>query len=207
MKKKIFVLLVAFAMLLVLSAVCAEVNAQRGEYNVITNLSGLNLIYHDLANSALLESIMLNDLAGSRMTAVTVVVGGENTINDGQIFNDAGAIELYYFARSDETAVESVIWSANTDIEEIGFFSEGSNLVIGPIRASADHQTAYLTIIEEMENGYVLVCFYIAQNIPGSNGVLLLDVVLYTNLWDSDSDTVLTELSELIGVDMNSYLP
>jgi len=214
MKKRIYVMILVFVALLTLSSVWHNVSASQaqpsvppGGFDIITNLSGLNLINHDLTNSTLLQYLTLNDTAGNKMAAVAIVSSGENITDDGHIFNDAGAIELYYFARNNETAVESVIWSATADIEEIEFFSDDSDLSIGAIRASADHGTAYLTIIEEMADGSVIVCFYIAQNVPSSNGVILLDIVLHTYLWNNDSDAVLAELSELIGINLSSYLP
>jgi len=197
----------AFAMLFALSTASLASSVHPIQtFNVVTDLPDLNLIGHDLAGSTRLESMTLYTEAGRAMTAVTIVRDGENTVTNGTIFNDAGAIELYYFPRGNETAVDAVIWSANGDIGD-GYFSEDSTLTIGSIRASEDHQMAYLTIVEKMANGVEIVCFYIAQNIPGTNDVVLLDIVLFTNLWDSRSNAVLAELSEHIGINLGAYLP
>ena len=205
--KKICILMVTLAMLFALSTASFAGSARPAQtFEVITNLPGLNLIEHNLAGSAFLESITLNNTAGRKMATVTIVRNGETTVSEGQISNDAGAIELYYFPRGNETAVEAVIWSANEDIIT-GYFDEDSTLTIGSIRAREDHQAAYLTIVEKMTNGVVIVCFYIAQNVPNSRDVVLLDIVLFTNLWDSEASAVLAELSGQIGINLGAYLP
>jgi len=205
--KRIYTLMFVFVMLFTLITASGTSAAhQPQDFRVITDLPGLNLIGHNLAGSALLESMSLNNETGRKVATVTIVRGGDNTVTNDHIFNDAGAIELYYFPRGSETAVDAVMWSANYDIGT-GYFADESILTIGSVHASEDRQMAYLTIVERMANGVDIVCLYIAQNVPGSRDVVLLDIVLFTNLWDRNASAALAELSGHIGINLGAYLP
>lgn len=176
------------------------------EFEVIEDLTGMNLIDHDLDGSTILEPIEFTTLLlGREFATVTIVSYAELFVQDGFIFNDAWAIELYYFARRHESAVESVIWSAAADITE-GYFFPDSVLTVGPVRASEDHQTAFMVIVEELRSGHMRICFYMAQNVPGTDEVVLLDVVLFPGLWERQDNIVLAELSRHFGVDLGVYI-
>jgi len=184
----------------------ADPVTELGGFDVITDLSGLNLIDHDLTGSDMLEHTELTTfLRGVEFATVTIISYAETAEWNGVIFNDAWAIELYYFARRHESALEAVVWSANYDLDS-GYFFSDSYLEIGSVRTSADHQTAYMVIVEEMRNGNVRICFYLAQNVPDTNEVVLLDIVLFLNLWDRHDDVVLAELSQHIGINLSTYM-
>ena len=175
-------------------------------FTVVYDLpEGLNLIDHDLAGSALLEHAVLTNMLGMDVAAVTIVREAETIADRGYIFNDAWAIELYYFSRRHETAVETVAWSVNWDMEE-GYFFEDSILTLGDIRATADGQTAVMAVFEELRSGHVRICLYLAQNVPDSNEVVLLDMALLLWLWEDHDHVVLAELSQHIGIDLGTYI-
>jgi len=188
--------------------------SQISGHPVVYDLDDMNLINHDLDGSDLLEHITLYTTAGTESAIVTIISDGayyenwELQAGEGIIFVDAWSIELYYFSRRRETAAESVAWSFERDRED-GYFIEDSVLTASPIRASADRQTAFLAVREELENGRVRVLLYLAQNVPDSNEVVLLDMVLFPGLWETQeehNDAVLEAFSELIGIDLSVYL-
>jgi len=168
------------------------------DFDVVENLSYINLIDHDLGELSSLRLVPFFDSHAN----VTVIADGTFDVKGGTIINDAWAIEIYYFTRSGETALESVAWSASFDKEH--YFSPHSNLEIGQIHTSPDHQTAFLAIVDESDD-WPQVCIYIAQNIDGTDLVVVMDIVLLPLLWESQDDIVLAELSWHIGVDLSDY--
>ena len=186
-----------------------DVPAAQNDEDIIFDLSAINLIDHDLGANSLFEHTTLYTIFGFPGSTVSIVSEAELFYDNGFIFNDAWAIELYYFAMFGETAVETVIWSVEEDLD-MGYFFDDSELTFLPIRASADSTMAYTVIFEQMSatwDNWRRICFYIAQNVPGSQEVVLLDVVLFLDLWeDHIDDPVLAELSALIGIDFASYI-
>ena len=178
-----------------------------GDHEIVYDLTRLNLIDHNLDNSDLLESHTLRTEAGRDSADVTIISDGELVYDeDGYIFNDAGAIELHYFARREETtAVEAVKWSIDRD-KELGFFFPNSSLAVGPIRTNVDREMAALVVREEFPNGHTRVLIYLAQAVPGSNEFVVLDFVLYPELWETKHDQILAELSRHIGLNLSAYL-
>lgn len=177
-----------------------------GEFEVVEDLSGLRLFDHDLSGSTLLEPIVFTNILGGESATVLSISGGEiSTQLDGFLFIDAWAIELYYFARSHENASESVVQRAIEDYEN-GYFLSDTSLSVGPVRTSADHQTAFLVILETLPTGESRVCIYLAQNVPGTNEVIAMDITLYPDLWESYDDAILAELSSQLGVNLSAYL-
>jgi len=175
-------------------------------FTVVEDLPMINLINHDLRNSTLLETVTFRTLLGAEIGEVTIISAYDTLEHDNAyIFNDAWAIELYYFARRHETAVESVIRSFEADVEVEWVFPD-SHVEISDIRATADHQMAFLVVTEELTNGVVRVLLYLAQNVAGTNDVVLMDVVMYPHLWEDYDEAVLSELSYHVGLDMRAYL-
>jgi len=176
------------------------------EFDVVEDLRGMSLIDHDLADSTILEPIDLTTvMTGRGFAAVTVITYGELFTQNGFIANDAWAIEIYYFARRHESAVEAVAWSANRD-KTSDYFSPDSVLITGPIRASEDHQMAFTMIAEERRDGLTIICLYLAQNVPGTDEVVVMDIVMFPFLWERHDDVVLAELSDHLGIDLSVYI-
>jgi len=175
-------------------------------FTIVEDLPEISLINHDLGDSDLLEAVTFRTLLGAEIGDVTIISDYDILEHENaSIFNDAWAIELYYFARRHETAVESVIKSFEADVE-VEWFLPDSHLEISDVRATADHQMAFLVVIEELTNGVVRVFLYLAQNVPGTNDVVLMDVLMYPHLWEEYDDLVLSELSSHIGLDLRAYL-
>ena len=176
------------------------------DFTIIEDLSPINLINHDIGDSDLLDAVTFRTLLGAEIASVTIISEHEELEHENAyIFVDAWGIWLYYFARRHETAVESVIRGLEEDIEEEWFFPD-SHLVVSDVRATADHQMALLVVTEELTNGEVLVMLYLAQNVPGSNDVVVLDILLFPHLWEEYDEEVLAELSQNIGLDLRAYI-
>ena len=176
------------------------------DFTIVTDLPEISLIYHDLDDSNLLESIMFRSFLGADIAPVTIISEYDELVHDNAyILNDAWAIELHYFARRHETAVQSVILSFEGDRDTEWIFPD-SHLTMRDVRATEDHQMAFLAVTEELTNGAVRILLYIAQNVPGTNDVVILDVVLFPHLWEAHDDVVLHELSRHIGLDLRTYL-
>jgi len=176
------------------------------DFTIVTDLPAINLINHDLSGSDLLEAVTFRTLLGAEIASVTIISDHEELEHENAfIYVDAWAIELYYIARRHETAVESVIRAFEEDVEEEWFFPD-SHLVVNDIRASADHQMALLVVTEELTNGEVLVLLYLAQNVPGSNDVVVLDILLHPQIWEEYDEEALRELSHHIGLDLRTYI-
>jgi len=175
-------------------------------FTIVEDLPEITLINHDLRASDLLEAVTFRTLLGAEIADVSIISAYDTLEHENAyIFNDAWAIEIYYFARRHETAVESVIRSFEADVEAEWFFPD-SHMDLSDIRATADHEMAFLVVTEELTNGVVRIHLYLAQNVPGSSDVVLMDVVLYPHLWEEFDEAVLSELSYHIGLDMRAYL-
>ena len=183
-----------------------EGGSRLGEFEVVEDLAGLRLFDHNLGDSAFLEPIVFTNVLGGESATVLNLKGGEILEQgDGFLFVDGWAIEFYYFARSHEDASQTVVQRALSDYQTDYFF-DGSNLVVGPVRTSADHQTAFLAILETLPNGETRLCFYLAQNVPGTNEVVAMEIVLFPGLWGRDDDAILAEVGRHLGVDLAAYL-
>ena len=171
---------------------------------VVFDLSGLNLINHNLADSVLLTSV---ELLGNQVIVVDGVDLDQQDVsildNDTvyAIFNDAWAIELYYFTRRSGNAVDAVAWSARRD--DVHFLDDEATLDVGIIRANADSTTALMSMRSDSED---IVLLYLAQNLPGSNNVIVLDIVVYMFLLEEGDDALIAELSNYLGVDLSQYI-
>jgi len=175
-------------------------------HTVIHDLPAISLIDHDLADSDILEPVVLRSVLGAEVATVTIISDWDDFFEDnGFILNDAWAIEIYYFHRRHETAVESVIRSFEAD-KEADYFFPDSHLTIGDVHASADENMALLSIIEELTSGHIRVLLYLAQVVPGSNDVVLMDLVFFPHLWEAQDDDVLAALSHHIGIDLSVYM-
>jgi len=179
---------------------------QHGDFTVIHDLVGFTLIDHDLASSDLLEPLMLRSVLGAEFATVTIISDWEELIHEnGWIFIDAWAIEIYYFTRRHETAVESVIGSFEADYES-GYFFPDSYLALGDVHATPDENMAILSLVEELTSGHVRVLVYLAQVVPGTRDVVLMEFVFYPHLWEAQDEDVLSALSHHIGIDLSVYL-
>jgi hypothetical protein len=167
-------------------------------------LDQVNLLQHNLANSIHLESVPFTNEAGLEVARVSIIKDGETVIDNELIVNDAWAIELYYFTFTEGSAIEAVAWSAEMDIT-MGLFEDAS-LIYNPIQCTPDHTQAYLAMLAEW-SGVQVVYMYLAQSIPNTPYVMILDIVLIPHLWENEDNAVLAELSNQIGLDLSVYLP
>ena len=182
-----------------------DVTPDRAGHEVIHDLTGLNLINHDLGDSTLLEQITLRAILGRDLAEVLIIRDGDLEEEDGHIFNDAWPIGVYYFSRRHETAVDSVLWSLEWD-KESEFIEPDSVLTVGPVHADADEQTAMMAVLEEAADGFVFLHVYMAQNVPDSSDVIVLDIWLALGLFETQDGRTLAELSDHIGVDFEALI-
>lgn len=170
-------------------------------FDVARGLPAITLVNHDVTDSDTLETFPFRTVMGQELAQVTVISGGNIEDENGWVFNDAWAIELYYFTRRHETAAEAIAWTVTWDIDE-GFFLDDSVLTVSPLHVSADGSSAMLTVLEEARSGQIYVAIYLAQSLPDSNDVVVLDILLFLEIWETYDDAVLEELSALIGLDL-----
>jgi len=180
----------------------------RADYEIIHDLTGLNLIDHDLGDSTRLEQATLRTMQGRDIVDVTVISGEDIEIEDGFIFSNSEtwSIVMFYADRQRETAVDSAIRSMEQDKEDSIILDADSTLTIGPVRASADEQTAMLIVREETPDGFVAFHIYMAQNIPNSNTVVVLTLWLWADFFEGQDRRILAELSDHIGVDFQAII-
>jgi len=185
-----------------------DVTPDRADYEIVHTLTDLNLIDHDLGeDDTLLEQTTLRTLLGRDIAEVLILRDGELDEESGHIFsnNDSWTMGLYYFTRRHETAIDSVLWSLEFD-KESGFLEPNSILTVGPVRTDVEEQTAAVVVLEESTMGDVFLHIYMAQNVPGSNEVVLLDVWLVLGFLEAQDERILAELSDHIGMDFHALI-
>ena len=149
-----------------------DMTSDREGYEIMPDLSGLNLINHDFDDSALLAQATLRTAAGGDVVDVIVFNEGYLSEENGRLQsdNEAWTMRMSYSVRQYETAVDSVIWSMEFD-KGRGVIEPGATLAIGPVRTSADEQTAMLVVLDE---DHVILFVYMAQDVPGNDEVVVL---------------------------------
>jgi len=179
----------------------------RANYEIVHDLTDLNLIDHDLDDSALLEQISLYTFLRRAIGDVLLIRDGDTDAEPGHILNgnDTWSIGLYYFTRRHESAVDSALWSMEFDKAD-GFIAPDAVLTVGPVRVGAEEQTAVVAVLEENVFGDVFLHVYMAQNVPGSNEVVVLDIWLSLAFLEARDMQILAELSAHIGIDFASYI-
>ena len=172
---------------------------------IIHDLAPISLFNHSL-DSDLLESITLRSPDGDEVANVLIINDWDDLTHiDGHIFNDAWAIEIYYFAREGGTAAQNVLESFEAD-KRSDYFHQGSRITMGDIHTNADESMASLSLVEEFENGNVRVLLYLAQALSDTDDFVLMELVFYPHLWESIDSDILAALSHYIGIDMSVYL-
>jgi len=168
------------------------------DLDIVYDLAGLTLFDHDLSDSTFLESYTLQSPSDLRQD-VTVITGGDlQVIEPDWIFWDAWAIELHYSLVPGNDAA-SVI----TDAAAFALLSDP--LHIGPLQANLDYQEAMLGIIADTF-GFSVGILYLAEVIPDTEYVLLLQLLLFSELMDDTDFDILDELSTHMGIDLAEHL-
>ncbi|MCL2564045.1 MAG: hypothetical protein FWE08_08445 [Oscillospiraceae bacterium] len=177
------------------------------EFEIVRDLTGLNLIDHDLGNSALLELAALRAVLGREIADIVILSVGDFDESNGFIFSnsESWAVGLFYFAMRHTTAADTVIRSLEIDMDD-GFIEPDSILTVGPVRTAADGETASLAVLEENIFGDVFLHIYLAQNVPDSTEVVLLDILIVIGFLEEEDHRILTELSTHLGIDLHAYI-
>ncbi|MCL2567917.1 MAG: hypothetical protein FWE12_00555 [Oscillospiraceae bacterium] len=175
----------------------------------VYDLVGLNLLNHDLSDSVFLTEHILGSAQTDEVFGVAVIVGGEPERQQvNHIVWGARGIGLRYYLLP-SLGFElgpRLLLELQKDIEHLherGFFISADL----PLRASADGQTMAFGLHIEMRGEPSMVYIYLLQDIPDSDYLLFLLVILLPNRWDEGDTAVLAELSEYIGIDLMAYWP
>lgn len=170
------------------------------ELDMIYDLVGLRLtlLDHDLSDSSFLESHVLQSPSGLRQNVTVITDGDLHEIGPDEIFWDAWAIELYYSLVPGNNAA-SVITDA------AAFALLGDPLHVGLLWTNIDYQKAMLGIVSDTF-GFSVGALYLAEAIPDTEYVLLLELLLFSELLDDMDFDILDELSAHIGIDLAEHI-
>jgi len=177
----------------------------------VHDITGFNLLDLDLAGSALFDSHILESITDDVSVSVPVTVEGlqvrPHVANSNEVTWTDGGIGLFYnLLPMDICVTELLHISVPPDIVRLttdGYFISTNH----PIRASDDMQVAVFGMhLEELDEPYA-VYIYIAQSVPGYEYMLHLRIVLLLEHWSDTNAATLSELSELIGLDLSVYWP
>ena len=173
-------------------------------YNIVYDLAGLNLIDHTLPADSLLQTVALPDgFEGENI--VTIIAEVDFFVGEWEINGGNDRLWLYYVSWYDMDAVEAVKWMAEND--RAAFFYDDSQLMFSDLRTNRDYTMAVMAIGEISADGLErYLCIYIAQVIPETEDVILLDLTLFMDImWEEDYEIV-AELGEHIGVDLLAFV-
>jgi len=174
------------------------------DLDIVYDLTGLTLFDHDLSGSSFLEAYILKSVAGMPQE-VTVISGGDlHLVEPGRIFWDAWAIEFYYTLVPGND-VGSVVTDFFAQDYNFLFEPHGAQLNTGPLRISADNQTAALGLSAHIFD-MPIVYLYLAEIIPDSGYVLSLEFVFFMDLFGAQDFDILDELSTHMGIDLAEYI-
>ncbi|MCL2367588.1 MAG: hypothetical protein FWC72_01185, partial [Oscillospiraceae bacterium] len=81
-------------------------------------------------------------------------------------------------------------------------FRSDSTLTVSPLRTNETGSIATLGVREQTAAGMPRIVLYLAQNVPGTQDVVRLEIGLYTDLLTIEDHMALSELSLLFGVNL-----
>ena len=169
---------------------------------IVHDLPGLTLFNHNLGGSTLLEQVTLEDWDGEASVQVLVFQDGDTWDEMSFAMSQLGGIELFYEFDSGVTVMDFIA----EFMEHLEHFAddEYAPSEVGTIRVSADEQALVLPMLGP--EGYDEAAIMLVQNVPGSDGVIMLGMLLDRMFWTAEDDAVLTELGTHFGVDLHEFV-
>ena len=187
------------------------------DFEVLRDLPALTLFDHDLTGSIPLGNAALVDPSGN---VHTVIGPAEDDLEQIEFLDFPGiryagyifGLNIFYVFLSDTNAVDAAQEDARSIITHHLEQFDVVHITASPLRISPDGQTAMITVGARGGAEAVLpsLSIVIAQNIPGSDYVLLVEIIARGSTPHFPRDTrtqlrALDELSEHIGVDLAPY--
>ncbi|MCL2827153.1 MAG: hypothetical protein FWD99_00245 [Oscillospiraceae bacterium] len=169
-------------------------------YDIVYTLTELNLTDHTLPADSLLQTVALPDGFGGE-TAVTVTAGVDFFPGDWSVDSGTERLWFRYISWYDMDAMEAVKWMAGNDWEL--FFSQ---MTFSDLRTNRDYSIAIMAS-EILANGLErYLCIYMAQVIPETGEVILLDLTLVVDFMREEDYEIVAELGEHVGVDLLAFI-
>jgi len=171
------------------------------------DLDNLDLTSLDLSESEYLMEYVLESVRGGERYEVPVITAGEFYRSDIESFVwVTDGIGMIYALESGSDVMECMDYKVSYDIQDLikdGFILDADL----PLRVSADYQSAVYGLSMDLSGKPNAVYIYLLQNIPDTDHILSLLIILFPNHWSNDDSMTLAELNEYIGVDLAAYWP
>ena len=197
----------------------AGFSLERDEFEIVYDLTDINLYDHDLRDAVFIQHHLLR--SGYRY--VTGPSGESHTLSlAGRVYGWSWPIALQYGLMNRGSAVDVVRDAAvdemNRTVRRLGSAAT-PRFDVSPLRASADYDMAALFVCITGARMPFVSSFhvselrlYVAQDIPDSDYVLLLDLRILGMTYDGEGWvallerklSILRELSEHMGIDLLS---
>lgn len=165
-------------------------------YDVVYDLAGLNLVGHNLPANSLLQTVALPDGFGGEHI-VTVAAGDPFFPEEWSLDSGTERLWFRYISWYNMEAAEAVNWMAKNDWEI--FYSE---MTVSAMHTNAEYSLAIMAgeVLADGVDQYVFI--YMAQVIPETEDVVLLDMTLAMDFLGEEEYAVIAEFGEHIGVDL-----
>jgi len=179
------------------------------DHAVLYDLPDLTLFNHDLSGSALFEHATLAfGVDAEASVRVLVFQDSEGWIGHGFVESWLGNIDIAYDVIPSDfmpglapaELLSAVIAEAFATAAEFTP-SEFSN-----IRASSDGQTALFAALLGSQQQYDEIGIVIVQQLPGTDDMFTLNILLDFLFWEEEDDDALAELSTHIGLDLHALV-
>ena len=172
------------------------------------DLTTLNLFDHDLSDSVFLMEYTLESTVDGIPFSVPVITHGEahRPYRHGtdEVIWDADGIGMLYYLLPSMDALDLLDAEVRHDMRRL----QGDGFTLNtdhPVRTSADNQSAAFGFSMDWDGEYRVVYIYLLQNIPDSDYILFLQVMLFEDFWDEDDPAILAELSAYLGTDLLAF--
>ena len=182
-------------------------------------LADIFLLNQKLENDSLLDTIMFEAprFINNQLGTVPIIANDDRLMRwGGGIFNRSNnsanpPISIFYFHAEHMTALEAVIWSIERDFLDAGFMP-GAILSFGTIRSNDTFDMATGYFREDLGLGMWRYWIYVAQQIPGTSDIVILDIIISPFHWNETQwgdyeMAILAELSRHINVDLWRFAP
>ena len=182
-------------------------------------LGNVFLLNQKLEDGSVLETIMFEAprFINNQIGTVPIMANDARLLRwGGGILNRSNdtanpPITINYLHAENMTALEAVIRSVIRDVQA-GVFMPGAWLDFGTIRSSDRFDMATGYFREELGLGMWRYWLYVAQEVPGSGDIVMLNIVLSPfhwneTQWGEHERSILAELSRHINVDLKRFAP
>jgi len=173
-------------------------------------LTSLNLFGHDLTDSTFLMEYTLESTVDGTPFVVPVITHGEAHLphrhRPDEVIWDAEGIGMLYYLIPATDVLDLLDLNVRHDMGRL----QGDGFTLRtdhPLMTDADNQSAAFGFDMAWDGAYRVTYIYLLQNIPESNYILLLQIMLFEDYFQDEEDPfILFELSERIGINLLAFL-